>query len=118
VGGPDTAPHTPHTFGPPRRSRGAPLERAQFRGGPDTAPHTPYTSGAPRRSRGAPLERAQFRGGPDTAPHTPYTSGAPRRSRGAPLHPRRLDQIVGGPRCPGEHSIQSSARGMTSQSTR
>jgi len=32
MGGPDMAPHTPHTLGAPRRSRGAPRPRASFTG--------------------------------------------------------------------------------------
>src|SRR5687768_3369110 len=51
MGGPEVAPHTPPTFGAPRRSRGA---RLNTWGAPNGPPYPP-TFGAPRRSRGAPL---------------------------------------------------------------
>src|SRR5205823_12422901 len=54
MGGPELAPHTPQSFGPPRRSRGGPLSCARS-SGPELARHTPQSFGPPRRSRGGPL---------------------------------------------------------------
>jgi hypothetical protein len=63
----------PPTFGPARRSRVGPLDRAHFGGGPDMAPKPP-TFGSAWRSRVGPLD---FGGGPDMAPKPPTVRGTP-----------------------------------------
>src|SRR5205814_1278008 len=82
-GGPEMAPN-PTSFGPPRRSRGAPLFQAYCWG--PTWPDPP-AFGPPRRSRGGPLFQACC-WGPDVAP-IPHRSGR-RGGAGAVLYFRRI----------------------------
>src|SRR6266850_2356358 len=107
MGGHEMAPHTPPTFGAPRRSRGAPLSPARF-GSRDMAIHPTFrsTPAKPWRSSFARPARQLRHGHTHATPDRPgeavallfrppglgaatwpYTrhSAAPRRSRGAPL---------------------------------
>src|SRR5205823_7362046 len=77
LGGPDMAPKPP-SFGPPRRSRGAPL----FPWGPRHGPQTPIVRAAPAE----PWRPSISLGAPRWPPN-PLSFGSPRRSRGAPLFP-------------------------------
>src|SRR6185295_9731115 len=79
--GAPTWPPSPHTFGPPRRRRDAPLIASGL--GAPTWPPSPHTFGPPRRRRDAPLIASGL--GAPTWPPSPHTFGPSRRRRDAPL---------------------------------
>src|SRR2546421_1642846 len=88
IWGPRHGPQTPPSFGPPRRSRGAPL----FPWGPRHGPQTPHRSGRPGGA-GAPLYFTLTTGGPDMAPKPPIV-------RAAPAEPGRPPISLGAPTWP------------------
>src|SRR5206468_11493723 len=75
MGGPEMAPHTPHTLRAPRRSRGT--------------PRTPHTLGAPSGSRGTPRTPPHARGAPAKPWHPSILRQAPSKW-GAPEWPPRF----------------------------